>query len=817
MKTEGAFLFEIKRSRGNKEVIKLIDIEIPDSLPEMLDQYEDIVEKLGDQKEQIYYTVGKVRRSVDKPNNREAISQKHLLVDIDHVIQDKKEEYIKIFCAHFDIERAKTGIIDSGYGLQFLIGFKKEAYKKDFDDANSAWRKQVQLLELAFAEHNLIGSFDAWNEKEKCFIQVHTHVDTTPYRPCSLARFPGTVNHAEHKKREARPVRLIQGKVEPQAESLLALMQKNLGSMDEEIEKSQFQTLKIDGEFVKSNCGFLQHFLNNPKEVHEGDFFLVVGILKHCYPTPEEGEKACLEWFHLLQKESQSPTITSANDHWAMGKIIRALPISYKKIDQLGEWSKSDPGRPKIKHPLQMRSPTFVATRDSGFHRVKEGKNGKFTMLPEYEDLRKFFEGTYSYVSCNEVCWVFNGKFYERFEKDYLRNFAQTHFNPIADTSMVQEFTNLVLRTNLIRPEDWEKNTERKVNFNNGVLDIESGVFTPHDDKKTTKQFLFKSCVPYDYDPAATAPTFDKFMDDVTRGIGEFKQNALEYFGYAIAGEPIWLAQTLLLLGPDGAGGKSTTLDIIKKVVGRGLYSTLSLEDLNDQQARAMLEGKYFNVFGELESSKYLQSKVWKSLTTGEEVTIKNVFEKPYSIKSRAKMMFASNHVPKSNDTSDAFFRRWLVIPFTRNFIEEGIVDPFIGKKLEAELPGIFNMLVEAYKRLKARGSFEIGPESRKVFEEFKNEVDPVRAWFSDRVVDLGSGDDAKEYFTAFADLFADFKQFCADENMEFGARIVTGKAFSQKILKLVKNPSIDRKKTSAGSSGSTVKGFWGLKLKLES
>jgi putative DNA primase/helicase len=806
VKTEGLFLVEIKDSKTGKEVIKTItDIEIPDTLNEMFADSENIVAKLGERVQQIYFTVGRVKPNGSK---RPGLDQQQIMFDFDYVIQDRKEEYVKLFCEHFKLDREKTGIVDSGYGLQFHVMFKTPAVEKDFNECDGFFRTQVRLMELKMQDSGLIDEFIIGGKKQI------THIDSSVFRLASLARFPNTINHAPKKERELRRTKLIQGKVEPQADSLKALLQIDL---DEELgETKNIRTLKIDTEFVKQNCGLLQFALNNPADLHEKDFFLVVGLLKHCAKTEADGEALCLEFFRELKRVTKSPTLGGYSEKKALEKIIRAKPASYKKIDLHGDWCKNDPGRPRNQHPLQMRSPNFIATQDSGFHRVKENKNGQFTYQPEFEDLRRFFELQHSYISCNEVCWIFNGKFYERFEKDFLKNFAQEHFNPTADTSMVSEFTNLVLRTNLIRPADWEKNTERKTCFNNGVLDIDSGVFTPHDDKKTTKQFLFRSCVPYDYDPQATAPLFDKFMDDVVRGIPEFKQNALEYFGYAIAGEPIWLAQTLLLLGPDGAGGKSTTLDTVKKVVGSGLYSTLSLEDLNDPQARAMLEGKYFNVFGETESSKYMQSKVWKALTTGEEVTIKNVFEKPYSIKSRAKMMFASNHVPKSNDTSDAFFRRWLVIPFTRNFIEEGVVDSFIGKKLEAELPGIFNMLVNAYKRLKARGSFEIGPESRKVFEEFKNEVDPVRGWFYECVEDQGTGEEARASFVSSSDLFANFHQYCRDQNLEFGGKIVTGKAFALKIQKMFKNPKIDRQIRRSGGSGDSKRGYWGLRTKLE-
>jgi putative DNA primase/helicase len=57
-------------------------------------------------------------------------------------------------------------------------------------------------------------------------------------------------------------------------------------------------------------------------------------------------------------------------------------------------------------------------------------------------------------------------------------------------------------------------------------------------------------------------------------------------------------------------------------------------------------------------------------------------------------LLFSANKIPSSRDRTHAFYRRWLIIPFTRTFNGEGgnpTPDKGLRDKLHAELPGIFN------------------------------------------------------------------------------------------------------------------------------
>ena len=98
--------------------------------------------------------------------------------------------------------------------------------------------------------------------------------------------------------------------------------------------------------------------------------------------------------------------------------------------------------------------------------------------------------------------------------------------------------------------------------------------------------------------------------------------------------------------------------------------------------------------FGLLSSTSLI-----KQLTGGDKIGFEKKGKDPFSDYNYAKMIIASNSLPTTQDTSDGFFRRWLIIDFPNEF-EEGkdIVSDIpdieyinLGKKVMGILPKFLN------------------------------------------------------------------------------------------------------------------------------
>lgn len=69
-------------------------------------------------------------------------------------------------------------------------------------------------------------------------------------------------------------------------------------------------------------------------------------------------------------------------------------------------------------------------------------------------------------------------------------------------------------------------------------------------------------------------------------------------------------------------------------------------------------------------------------------------------------MLFCLSELPKTNDKSNGYFRRFLIIPFKVQ-IPKSEVDPKLAEKIiSTELPRIMNWVIEGKKRLIIQSDF---------------------------------------------------------------------------------------------------------------
>ncbi len=90
------------------------------------------------------------------------------------------------------------------------------------------------------------------------------------------------------------------------------------------------------------------------------------------------------------------------------------------------------------------------------------------------------------------------------------------------------------------------------------------------------------------------------------------------------------------------------------------------------------------------------------------------------------KLMFNCNELPKEVEQTNAFFRRFLIIPFNQT-IPESEQDPELAKKIIAsELSGVFNWLLDGLRRLLSQKKFTQSEIVRNQIEAYRRESDSV-------------------------------------------------------------------------------------------
>lgn len=416
-------------------------------------------------------------------------------------------------------------------------------------------------------------------------------------------------------------------------------------------------------------------------------------------------------------------------------------------------------GDRQIASPIKIKGEDHIASKDSGFWEIEYDAKGKPKQTrPAYYDLLKEFKLQYSdLTNIGDCTYVWNGKHWEIMEPQAFKAFAEIKMRPKPIENHRREFLNTVKAQHYQREDTFLESTHGLINMANGVFDIKSGQII----ERSSKQG-FKYVLPYDYNPDATAPTWERFLDDVTMGRFGMQQVIMEYIGYCLAGGDC-LAEKALILYGDGENGKSTLMDTIIELAGEKNTSSLSLTALNDPAKRYMAENKLVNIGEETNVRALGDSEVFKTMVTGGKIDIKKLYSQPYTVRNRTKLIVAANELPKSKDRSHGLYRRMILVPFDAVFShDKGNKDPEMRSKLKTELPGIFNMAIENFKRLQTNNYKFSEPDELKIaLEAYKTENDNVLRFFLEH---LEKTDDPESYLYK-QDLYKEYKEKCEAES----------------------------------------------------
>ena len=248
----------------------------------------------------------------------------------------------------------------------------------------------------------------------------------------------------------------------------------------------------------------------------------------------------------------------------------------------------------------------------------------------------------------------------------------------------------------------------------NGTVELATGTFRPgrREDRLTRG-------VAVPYDSQATCPRWEQFLEEVFWGDRELIDFLWRSIGYSLTGsikeQIFWL-----LHGPRGSNGKSIFLGTLRYVLGDLAYSaSFSLFDYACRDAHpqnlAQLEARRFVTAAESAESCRLNEDRLKALTGGEPITAHLMRENDHTFPNTSKLWLSVNHRPRVLDDSDAFWRRAMLVPFTRRFVDAEKLedDPALARDpavlpanknlleaLKAEAPGILKWAVGGRRRV---------------------------------------------------------------------------------------------------------------------
>ena len=216
-----------------------------------------------------------------------------------------------------------------------------------------------------------------------------------------------------------------------------------------------------------------------------------------------------------------------------------------------------------------------------------------------------------------------------------------------------------------------------------------------------------------EYDPdAEPVEIVDEYIRNLTEGDGPapgYRDFLLETLAFPLVTDPEFI-RTLgkfFMFRGDGANGKGTLLQIMKRIYGEKNCSALSIKQLTDDRFKVVLRGKLVNLGDDIEAEAINndQLKVLKNITTCDTAMTRQLYKEAEDITYTTKLFFTTNSDIKSFEKGYAYKRRIVWMPMFNIVVKP---DPHFISKIttDAALKYWIRLIVGGYLRLYQKGEW---------------------------------------------------------------------------------------------------------------
>ena len=393
---------------------------------------------------------------------------------------------------------------------------------------------------------------------------------------------------------------------------------------------------------------------------------------------------------------------------------------------------------------------------------VEVNKKGRITKVcyPNLGELIKT-EHDFNFIVIRDestdkkTIFAYEDGYYNRKGKDYIKHLVHKYLGELATIKAKEETISAIIDTSPTLDRAAVEPDKRFINFNNGIFDLETEKLLPH-----SPTFKFLQKIPTNYIPGSKCDKIIKFMLEV---VDKKDLDVIqEMFGYCMyRGYNINAA--FILFGT-GRNGKGVMTNLLRKLIGEKNVCSRKLHEITeDTFAKADLYGRLANICGEMEGNTLKQTGNLKELTGEDWVTAQRKYHGSFQFQNYAKLIFSTNSVPKTTDSSYGFYDRMKIIQFTRIFNAD---NPKTDSKLfehlsdRSSMEGLAIWSLEGLKRLLKQHKFSNSETLESIGASYDEAVHGVWHWFEDNVTYDSAG-----LFTPILEIFNTFTQWCKKNN----------------------------------------------------
>lgn len=383
-------------------------------------------------------------------------------------------------------------------------------------------------------------------------------------------------------------------------------------------------------------------------------------------------------------------------------------------------------------------------------------------------------ENGFSLCRKNEEIYLFNSEYWEIVDselfKDFLGN-VSLKMNVDKFDAKDYDFKDKLYKQFIA---DAGLNEIKPINGTT-LINLENGTFEITAKKQILRPFrksdFLTYQLPFSYNSNATTPQFQYFLNQVLPEL-ELQQILAEYLGSIFVDNKTLKIEKVLLLYGTGANGKSVIHDIIMALLGTKNVSNYSLHSITAENSKSRINilDKLLNYSSEINGK--LESDIFKAMASGEPIEVPQLYKQTIVATNYAKLMFNCNELPKEVENTNAFFRRFIILPF-KITVPDNKQDNELSKKIiNSELSGIFNWVLNGLQRLLINKNFTDSEIVKNEVLDYKKNSDSVLLFLEDENYSTSIND------TLLKSIYYDYKQYCLDN----GYREVSIKNLSKRL-----------------------------------
>jgi phage/plasmid-associated DNA primase len=235
--------------------------------------------------------------------------------------------------------------------------------------------------------------------------------------------------------------------------------------------------------------------------------------------------------------------------------------------------------------------------------------------------------------------YIYQKGVYKLVSDDEFRGIIRSYLPVLLqETKVINEVYKLLLMDDCFISLDELNADENIINFKNGILRLDTMQLLPHSPTYNSTIQL-----PIDYNANVIKPEnsiFEQYINYLTEGDSERRQLILEFMGVALSNIAGYRMKKALFMIGDGNTGKSQCKELLNRILGQGLFSSIDLNALEERFGTSQIYDKRLIGSNDMGFLAVKELSRFKQLTGGDSIQAEYKGENAFTFKFKGVIWF---------------------------------------------------------------------------------------------------------------------------------------------------------------------------------